>query len=308
MAAQPLRVTLEGMPVAEVFPAEGIWAQGLAEQIVDAMEPEDVLKAAALSWPQPGEAHERQRRAEVVFGPASSGSDRERATELESGGALVRVARGRSGAPLGGGDRGGEGGERPLIALPLPGTSPRAAWLEDALAAFDGERVGLTFGGGLGPGAHPEPLYLHDLETADASLALLGRRPAYLVLRRELLGELRAADEMPAPVLAAIVAALGRGWVIGHRDSRGLDDPAYGPRELGEAFGRREARAAVEAPGEKSLGPLARAAGRGLLTLGWTLLKGRGRLSPHQRRLIAGMAHGSAVELRRGRATRRPPV
>jgi glycosyltransferase involved in cell wall biosynthesis len=306
VAAQLVRVTLDGTTVAEVFPREGIWTPALAEQIVDAIEPEAVMRAAVLDGaPEPPVPGGRQAEVEVVFGPASPAADLLHRAELEAGGALVRVAEGEVGEHWQAVVAAVRAGERPLVALPLPGVAPRGPWLADALAAFDGERVGLVFGGSLGEGGHPRPLYLHDRESADASLVLAGAGPAYLILRRELAVELAPAGDLLEPVVTALAAALDVGWAIGHREARGLGDPAHGPRELARAFGRVEARRQGRGVGaRRPLTALASATARGILTVGWLAFKRRGRLSRRERELSLGTALGAVAELRASAACR----
>jgi GT2 family glycosyltransferase len=298
VAARPLRVTLRGKPVTEVFPREGIWAPALAEQVVDWMHPQTVMRAAApQDWPDGGEPHGLERAVEVVFGPAAEPGDSAYRAELEHRGAVVRVAEGSA-------DRHWEAvlaaaaeGSRELVAFPLPGTSPRAAWLGDALSAFEGERVALTFGGALGRRKHPEALYLHDRDSADSSLALVGYSPAYLVVRRSILNEVSAEGNLLAPLIRALDTALGTGRVIGHRHCRGLTEPAYPETELGKAFGGIEASRLSR--GDQG-GPAA-LVGRsvqGLLVLAWATLKRSGILQSRERSLAAGIVSGSVSELR----------
>jgi len=309
VAAQVLRVTLEGRTVAEVFPREGVWAPALAEQIVDAMEPEDVLRAATLDGVEEGEdvsGHEDE--VEVLFGSASPDSDLAHRAALEATGAAVRVASGEASGHWEALMTAAAEGTRPLLALPLPGVAPGPLWLADALAAFDGERVGLVFGGALGEGEHPQPLYLHDSGSADTSLALAGSGPSYLVIRRELLPRLGADSDPLEQLIAALGTALDDGWVVGHRDARGLDDPAHGPRELARAFGRVEARRQARGTGaRRPATALAAASARGILTVGWLAFKRRGRLSRRQRELSLGTALGAVAELRAGAGRRAGP-
>jgi hypothetical protein len=182
----------------------------------------------------------------------------------------------------------------------MPGTRPQVSWLLDALPAFDGTRVGLVFGGRLSEGEAPEPLYLHDKRSADAALTLTGQSPAYLVMRRELLSELRPGGGLLGPLLASVQGALEKNWAVGHRLTRGLSKPTYPRRMLGESFGCLRV---AEIHGEGGPG-LAREALLGFLALGWEAYKGRGRLTKDQRELALGITRGSVQRLRRERRRR----
>jgi hypothetical protein len=239
------------------------------------------------------ERHDHAREVEVLLGPANPPSDLARRAALEEMGAVVRALDGdpaRHWEAIAGAVR---EGDRPLVAIPLPGTAPGAAWLAEALSAFDGERVGAAFGGAVAAEDPAEPLFLHDARSAGAALALTGAPPAYLVLRRELARALAPTGDLLGPVLAAVERALAGGWVLGHRHVRGLDPPAYGAAELGEAYGRAQARALDRVHGAERARAVARGAARGLLTLGWTALRGRGRLTARQRALAGGIARGA---------------
>jgi glycosyltransferase involved in cell wall biosynthesis len=303
VAAQTLRVTLDGRTVVEVFPREGIWAPALAEQIVDAMEPEDVLRAATLSGVDAAAATSgREAEVEVLFGPANPDSDLTHRAALEATGAAVRVVSGESNRNWEALMAAAAEGSRPLLALALPGVVPGPLWLTDALAGFDGDRVGLVFGGGLGVEEHPQPLYLHDRRSADVALALAGSGPSYLVIRRELLTRLPASGALLERLIDTLGNALDDGWVIGHRDARDLAVPLHTAGELARAFGRVETRrqaGGVVGPPAKAL---ALAATKGVLTLAWIAFKRRGRLTRRERELGLGTAQGAAAELRTGAA------
>jgi GT2 family glycosyltransferase len=288
-----LRATLAGVEVGRIHPADGVWAPSIAEQLVDSLEPDDVARAAAaLAAPTAEEpAPSRAGKVEAIFGPASDADDLAGREKLEALGVAVRVATGPPSSHWEAVAAAARAGERPLVALPMPGTRPGPAWLADALAAFSGERVGLAFGGAIPAGDPAEPLYLHDAGSADASLCLSGRAPAYLFLRRELLGAVEG-EGMVEPVVAAVAAALREGWAIGHRDARGLRPPSYGAGERGEAFGLVEARTLVGGDGSAAT-RLARGAARGVLTLAWLTLRRRGRLSAEQRAMAGGVLRGS---------------
>jgi glycosyltransferase involved in cell wall biosynthesis len=303
VAAPNVRVTLQGVEVARVFPREGVWGTPLAEQIVDAMEPESVARAVAWGgWLSDyPEFHKHCDQVEVIFGPANPASDLLHREGLERLGARVRVVQGDPARHWEALVTAARAGERPLVAFALPGTAPGPAWLLEALSAFDGERVGLVFGGALPPDDPPEPLYLHDRRSSDISLTMVGHAPAYMVIRRALVVDLPAdlprSGELVGPVMAMVKRALECGWVIGHRDVRGLRAPAYPARERGDAYGRLEARALAGLHGTELMWASVGSLMRGVLTLGWLALKQRGRLSDEQRELAAGVTRGAARAL-----------
>jgi hypothetical protein len=299
VAAPLVRVTLAGREVARLLPAEGVWSAALAEQIADAVPAADVARAAqAGAWlAGPVEQHDHARELEVIVGPAHTAADLAGCAALEQDGAQVTVAAGdpaRHWELVGAAAR---AGSRPLVALPLPGTAPAPVWLAEALSAFDGERVGLAFGGCLDAAEPTEPLYLHDRRSTDAALTLSGSAPAYLVLRRELACRLEPSTDLPGAVIAAVSRALDDGWVIAHRDAHGLQAPAYGARERGAAYGRLEADRLAGLPTADRSRAAARASARGLFTLGWQAFKQRGRLTSEQRALAHGTVGGAVTTL-----------
>ncbi len=306
VAAPVVRVMLRGAEVTRVFPAEGIWNSSLAEQVVDAMPPAAVARAAEWGgWlSQPAEAHGHCEEVEVIFGPANPPSDSMHRDELESVGALVRVLDGDPREHWGAVSEAVRTGDRALVAIALPGTAPGPAWLAESLSAFDGERVGLVFGGRLPSEDPPEPLYLHDRRSTSPTLLLAGEEPAYLVLRRRLAGELRPTGDMLGPIMGVVSRALEDGWVIGHRSVRGLEPPACGKAELGEAYGRLEVTRLAGTDGVLRARAVGASATRGLVTLGWHMLKQRGRLTPAQRGLAAGIARGATQTVLAGRMSR----
>jgi hypothetical protein len=297
-----VRATLKNKEVGRAFPAEGVWAPAFAEQIVAGIRYPDLERIGVLGGWLGGGEDRRHEGVEVIFGPASTSSDLEGVKTLEESGAHVRVADGEREDHWKAILAAAAEGTHPLIAVALPGTKPRAGWLADALTALDGERVGLAFGSGLGDNEVPAPLYLHDAESADGSLTLVGAAPAYLVIRRELLPLARHEKGMVEPVMAAVDSALAAGWVIGHRSTRGLFPPLYTTAERGEAYARAEARRLDRLPGAERSRDLRQLLRRGILTFGWWTWTQRGRLYRGQRQLAGGIVRGAA----RGAFSARP--
>jgi glycosyltransferase involved in cell wall biosynthesis len=293
LIAPTVRARLNGAEVGRAAPKEGIWTASLAEDLVDSVEHDAVVLAATQAgWLDRDEAHDHAAETEVVFGPASSFWDLAKREELEETGAEVRVAAGEASQHWEAIAAAVREGDRPLVAVPLPGAEPGAAWLQDALVAFDGERVGLAFGAAA---AHDlaQPLYLHNDYFADQSLTLLGKRPAYVVMRRELALGLREQGEFLEPLMGAVAVAFASGWVVGHRECRGLRPPYYGPDDRGRGYGAAEAARIRALPDAERRKAMLREAARGGLVVGWELVKQRGRLEPEQRRLAAGVVKGA---------------
>ncbi|HYV15667.1 MAG TPA: glycosyltransferase [Conexibacter sp.] len=231
LAAPTVRVLLGGREVGRVRPALGQWTAGVAEQLLDAVPWTAVEQAAATLGcrPQRDEAHDHVRRAQVL-----------------DAGQLAAAAL----------DEGAE-----LAALTLPGVAADARWLQEALVAFDGARVGAVLGCALAEAAPPAPLVLHARDERPEDLRLDAvTTPHYLVVRRELLPLLSAeatASDLLSAVHAFVEQALDAGWVVGYRDVHGLTGAgpsrAAGARALATVRMRRSRR-----PGATALGELRR--------------------------------------------------
>ncbi|HXE46243.1 MAG TPA: glycosyltransferase [Conexibacter sp.] len=242
LAPPTLRVRVGGQIVAHVQPALGQWTPALAEQLVDAV-PWQLLDAAAGACgcrPVRAEAHDHASRTLVVFGPAHGADDVADVAELTAAGATVATAEGPAAAHWRAATACAAAADRELVAFTLPGVRASGAWLEQALAAFDGERVGVVVGCALPASAPPAPLVLHGRHADARQLrndAVIA--PWYVVLRRELLpalgGQAGERDAL-APVHALVEHALDDGWVVGYRDVHGLagaaPDARAGARSL----------------------------------------------------------------------------
>jgi GT2 family glycosyltransferase len=306
LVAPTVRARLNGAQVGRTAPEEGIWTASLAEQIVDGMEFEAVVQAATQAgWLQRDEAHEHAAETEVVFGPASTFRDLATRAELEAAGAAVRSAAGEARRHWEAVLEVVREGDRPLVAIPLPGTEPGALWLQDALAAFDGERVEVVFGA-VAKHDLTQPLYLHDNRFADPSLTLVGRRPAYVAMRREAALKLHGGGEGLEPLVAIVADAFARGSVVGHRECRGLRPADYSSRDRGRGYGRAEAARIMALPPHECRRALLRESSRGGLVLGWQLIQQRGRFTSEQLGLAGGVAAGAVggvLGARRSRAS-----
>ncbi len=290
IAAPTLRVRVGGQEVARVRPELGQWTPALAEQLVDAVPWELVDRAAAAVGcrPQRDESHDHARRTRVVL--ASAGG-----APLVGVAAAVAEHAGECWDALAARAR---EGEESLVAIALPGVTPDPRWLEQALVAFDGERVGAVLGCALPDDAPPAPLVLHARGTVAADLRLDAiAAPWYVVVRRELLGDAAGADPLAA-VHALVEQALDAGWVVGYRDVHGL--AGSGPTQFAGARALAGVRVARSRdPREAALAELRRST----LLAAWHLLRRRDR-----RAALAGCAGTLSGLLDAVRRQRRSPT
>jgi glycosyltransferase involved in cell wall biosynthesis len=252
--APSLRLLLGGEQVGWVRPRDGFWGPHLADQVLDALSPDDVERlAAARGW---------------GAGPAEPSPLRTDVTVLRFAGDWAALGAAASMA------------NTPLLAFALaPATTPGDAWLDEALDAFDDTAVDLAFGGGL-PATRPtRPLHLHDAAAPPAFA--VGDAPAYVIVRAE---RLRALGGVPAaladhgasaPALALIESVLRAGGVVARRDVHGLGDPGVAPFEQGTSWA---AASLAHAPSRPRA--LARGAVGVAVTLLWRTYKAGGRPDP----------------------------
>lgn len=260
VAAPTLRVRVGGVEVARVRPALGQWTAGLPEQILTEAPWWAVEQAArsAACFPIRSEEHDHLRHTDVVFDP--DGPARDWALTVEAAQREGRSA---------------------FVALTMPGIRADAPWLEQALVAFDGPRVGAVLGGGLERDSPPAPLVLHSQASgaADPELEAVSV-PRYAVLRRELFEALDAsAPSLLEAVLALVEDALTERWVIAYRDVHGL--AGEGPGHFAGARALSRARIARSTdPRAAIAGELARAVSlavwHGLRGSGWRQGAARG--------------------------------
>lgn len=217
-----VRVRVGGEVVAQVRPALGQWTPDLAEQLVDAVPWRlvDVAAAACGFRPERSEAHEHIGRVHVLLGAPEADAE----SGLVAAGAAVTVVEAGQDWRWNAVEHSPRG--RDLVAILMPGVRPSRPWLEEALVAFDGERVGAVLGCGLADAAPRAPLVLHGRGATATDVRHDGvTRPWYAILRRELLdasaGELGALDPL-VRLHALVERALDEGWVVGYRDVHGL--------------------------------------------------------------------------------------
>jgi hypothetical protein len=271
--APTLRVTLRGEEVARVRPSNGHWGPHVAEQVADAIGPENVERvAAARGWlarEDPPAAAELT--VEVIAGPP--GPALEHWLEV-----AARAAASRS----------------EIVAFPLLGASWDSRWPAEALPAFGGERVDAVFGLAIADDLPVQPLYLHDRAFPPAFA--LGDAPAYLAVRTRALCELGGvpADTARwgslAPAVVMIEAILDAGAVVGRRDVHGITPT--GPPASAAEQGRAWAAARLWHSPAPTRALASGAAGMAA-TLLWQLLKQRGRVERETLEAMAGAAGGA---------------
>jgi GT2 family glycosyltransferase len=116
-----------------------------------------------------------------------------------------------------------------FVLVTLPGVTATPEWAASAAIGLDGDRVAAVLGAGLPPGCPPEPLVLHSRATLTGPYARAGWPTQFLALRRShymTLGRLEAdlARLGPyGPILELVERILERGFVLGIRDTPGLD-------------------------------------------------------------------------------------
>ncbi len=310
VAAPMLRLTLAGKRVASLIPREGLWGPALAEQIADALRFEDIERAAhAGGWlPEPARRLVPWDQVEVLFGPQGACSrELDQRAAFEELGATVNVIDPGHARATATAEHwrllasAACAGERPLIAFPFPGTAPTPVWLEQALVAFDGERVGVAFGGALASLEPLCPLYLHARDSpAIPMLTLTDSAPAYLLLRRELARALSGAEDAPDAWVRVLDQALRDGWVVARRNVHGLGSSHYGMETRGRAFARSRVRRARRLSGVARNRVSGAALCRDGLALAWRLRQ-RPRMSlVDLSSLLRGILLGAAEAMRKG--------
>lgn len=260
-----------GRPIARVSPRRSQWHGGLADDVVG--------RLGALWWPQRAERWwtELPRAAVAVSAVAAEPSEIA-VTALAPGEDHWRAADGAI--------RAADDGTP--VALLLPGTSARENWAAAIAPAFEASRVAAVVGAGLRPDEPLPPLIIHSRATLPGEYALgLGSPFQYIAVSPRIYASLGGFDLDAAgcghqgPVLDFIERALCAGYVIGYRDTPGLDPagwyrPARSENEWQRwaAGGALLARSARHAPG---IGGWLRLAGR-FMDGSWSrLIAGKGR-------------------------------
>ncbi|MFL5894537.1 MAG: hypothetical protein ACJ76Z_05425, partial [Thermoleophilaceae bacterium] len=173
-----------------------------------------------------------------------------------------------------------------VAAIPLPRVASGDSWLGAVVPALEGARVACVVGAGLAPDEPPAPLVLHSRATlGEPYPTSVGHPPQYIAVRRDAYEALGGFDPatarlgIAAPVLDFLDRALNAGFVVGYRDTPGLDPAGrYRPArsrnewERWSAAGALLLRATRRSPG---IGPWVRLVARFLEGSWSTLVAGR---------------------------------
>jgi glycosyltransferase involved in cell wall biosynthesis len=232
--APPLvELTLDGTSVGWLRPLGGQWPGSLADQAVAAVAGRlhELPGARPRAFEESPEGRDLTGTA-VIFGPARHPADDRHRAALEAAGASVEVLDGdpaRHWAALDGAIR---ASEAELVALPLPGVAAAPGWLASARLAVTGDRVAAAVGGALPPGTPSQPLLLTSRALLCGRYPLPGSETLYLLVRRPLYEALGGFDLTTvrlgtcAPVLDLLERAVDAGYVVGQRDTPGLEPHA----------------------------------------------------------------------------------
>jgi GT2 family glycosyltransferase len=233
VAPPVLELSLDGQAVARLAPTGGQWHASLADQAAAAVA--ERLDGLALGrtcafeeTPQGGDLS----GSAVVFGPARQPRDDIHAARLRDAGAAVELVDGEPQQHWVAIDAAIRRSPEEIVALPLPGMAPTAAWLAGVRQALDGDRVALVIGAGLPSASPPRALFLGTRRFVPGPYPILGRPADYLAVRRELyvaVGGLDVAAARLGPQAVAldlVHRVLDAGWVLGYREVPGLERTA----------------------------------------------------------------------------------
>jgi glycosyltransferase involved in cell wall biosynthesis len=273
--APQIHVLHAGRRASRLVPSHGTWDRQLAASLAE-LVPDDVTLAVAVArgW-LPAVARRRALADEVeLIVAGSDGHAVASALRLAAHDGLdVRVA---DADPWSAVAQASASPGPALLAVALGRGAFDRRWLDEALVAFEGERVAMAIGAGLPEGSALAPLLLHGVDPARARLAPLGAPPRYVCLRRDMLRRpgviLQAARHgRIAPALVLVEQALAQGALVARRDVHGLPDEGPTVGEQARACAAVLAERAVGDPGAR--GAIARAALRSALESGWSAAK-----------------------------------
>ena len=260
VVAPVLRPTLAGRRVGpDLLPGEGQWVPALAARAIANVPGPALAELVDLEAPAVATSTPLDEVV-VLFGPAAPAADARHAVRLADAGAEVRILQGeRHWEEI---DKGIRASGRRLVAIALPGVAPEPAWLHEALVAFEGERVAVVTGAGLGA-PRSGPLLLFEAATAEEPYPVLGLPSQYLIVRRDRYLQLGGFDlatarlGMQAPVLDLLERARLAGWLVGHRNTPGLSPPlGPGSARRWAEWRRWQARGALIGRDRRSRGTL----------------------------------------------------
>jgi glycosyltransferase involved in cell wall biosynthesis len=235
--APSVDVTVDGEKLLRVRPLEGFWNATVADQIAYALDDRTLERIGAHHrWVATRQAESAARARVHVIDHEVAGPPHRKDAEF-------------------------------LAWLPGSRVPSDGRWIDEALLAFQDERVAVGFGTGVGDNLPLQPLYLHD--QARPPTIAPGESPSYLIVRSGLLDRANVtvltATRDPMGLLGTAVAG---GATVARRDVHGL--PRRVPRPIRE--GREFARA-QRAYAQGGAPVLAQA----LATAAWSIVRHRGR-------------------------------
>jgi GT2 family glycosyltransferase len=217
-----LQLTLNGRELSRVYPADGLWTPGVADQVADAI-PWPALRdlAAVRGWlPRSAPPRRLDGLVEVLL-PAGNPilpSLEQAATRITVIGSSQTLSDAWSAAAALPGP--------PLLAFLLRGVCADREWLDECLVAFDSERVGLVWGGALGGSEPLSAVHLHDECSLGRPPSPGSTPPCYVIVRRSqaatMASDLAHIADPVAAILRAATLAPRIGLLSAHHDTHGL--------------------------------------------------------------------------------------
>jgi glycosyltransferase involved in cell wall biosynthesis len=214
-----LRVTHGGRELFRARRENGLWDANSIRDLIDRV-PGDVMMAIGVSrgWLRKEDLRPRRRtspnvlvRDLVTIGDASEWRE------------LIDSA------------------EEEFVAIIIGDQQLQSPWLEEALVAFDGDRVGAVFGRSIDMDLPTQALFLYG-RTFRPSIHW-SNRPSYMVFRTAALKALTpealrwAPGERLAFGFSLLTVLLENGWTVGRRDVHGMHTAVHpGPAAIGRAW------------------------------------------------------------------------
>ena len=214
-----LRITYGGRELFRARQENGLWDAASIRDILDRVPGDDMIAiGVARGWLRKGDLRPRRRslpavlvRDLITIGDASEWHELIGSIEEE------------------------------FLAIVIGDHQLQSPWLEEALVAFDGDRVGAVFGSSVDMNMPTQPLVLYG-RTLRPTIHW-SNRPSYLVFRTAALKALtpemlsRAPRERLAFGFSLLTLLLEEGWTVGRRDVHGMHTAMHpGPAAIGRAW------------------------------------------------------------------------
>jgi hypothetical protein len=224
-----LRVTHGGRELFRARQENGLWDAASVRDILDRV-PADVMMAVGVArgWLRKDDVRPRRRSVPTVLV-----RDLVTISDAPAWRALIDSA------------------DEELLAIVIGDQQLQSSWLEEALVAFDGDRVAAVFGRSIDTDMPTQPLFLHG-RTFRPTIHW-SSRPSYLVFRTAALKALTpealrgAPDDRLAFGFSLLTLLLEDGWTVGRRDVHGMHVAMHpGPAAIGRAWVGAELATAAE--------------------------------------------------------------